>query len=152
MGSLLHFSARHSTLLIVVTAACLCGVTVAAVAFILIIRRRKAKKAAKPGTFHDRWQQDVQRLCAKPSTWPLAVANADKLLDEALRKRRFKGKTMGERLVAAQRRLTDNDGVWFGHKLSNKIVQEDTPDLKKEDVMSALRGLRQALKDLGILQ
>ncbi len=60
--------------------------------------------------FSDRWKE-VQGLCTQENTWPLAVINADKVLDDALKKSNFKGKTMGERLVAAQRRLSDNDGV-----------------------------------------
>lgn len=109
------------------------------------------KRALNTEKFKERWA-DVQKLCKNSDTWPLAVINADKLLDEALKKTNFKGKTMGERLVAAQRTLSDNDGVWFGHKLRNKIVHEEIPRLYRRDVESALRGLRQALKDLGALQ
>ena len=112
---------------------------------------RKGPKRLDAQKFQVRWQQDIQKLCAKADTWPLAVINADKLLDEALKQRRFKGRTMGERLVAAQRQLTDNDGVWFGHKLRNKIVHEEMPRLFQKDVQAALKGLRQALKDLGAL-
>lgn len=100
--------------------------------------------------FQERWQE-IQQLCVSNNTWPLAVINADKLLDEALKDCRYKGKTMGERLVAAQRSLSDNDGVWFGHKLRNKLVHEDMSRLYKRDVQNALRGFRQALKDLGAL-
>ena len=151
------FGIGLSTKLLLAIAACgIAAVLVLALLILVIARRRRqraARKAPKPaGTFQERWQQDVQRLCGKSATWPLAVANADKLLEEALKKRRLKGKTTGERLVSAQRRLSDNDGVWFGHKLANKITQEDAPDLNKEDVMTALRGLRQAMKDLGVLQ
>lgn len=100
--------------------------------------------------FADRWK-DLQKLCAKKETWPLAVIDADKLLDEALKKSHFKGKSMGERLVSAQRDLTNNDGVWFGHKLRNQLVHEDNFKLRKNQVQEALVGLRQALKDLGAL-
>ena len=143
-----------STHMLIAAAGGLAVVVLAVLSVILLARRRNIKKAAKKpaGTFQERWQRDVQRLCGKSGTWPLAVANADKLLDEVLKKRRLKGKTMGERLVSAQRRLSDNDSVWLGHKLANKIMQEDTVELKKEDVMSALRGFRQAMKDLGVLQ
>lgn len=99
--------------------------------------------------FQRKWQ-DAQNLCKDKTTWPLAVINADKLLDEALKKRHYKGKTMGERLVSAQRVLSNNDGVWFGHKLRNRVVHEDTK-LREGDVKKALVGLRQALKDLGAL-
>ena len=101
--------------------------------------------------FAQRWQ-DAQKLCASKDTWPLAVINADKLLDEALRRRHFKGKTMGERLVAAQKTFSNNDGVWHGHKLRNKLVHEDFTNLREDDVKEALVGFRQGLKDLGALQ
>lgn len=100
--------------------------------------------------FLGHWQE-AQKLCARQDTWPLAVINADKLVDEALKKRHFKGKTMGERLVAAQKTLTDNDGIWHGHKLRNRLVHEDFTSLRENDVKVALVGFRQALKDLGAL-
>lgn len=100
--------------------------------------------------FADRWKE-LQKLLASKETWPLAIIDADKLLDEALKKSHFKGKSMGERLVSAQRDLTNNDGVWFGHKLRNQLVHEANFKLKKKQVQDALVGLRQALKDLGAL-
>ncbi len=95
----------------------------------------------------DRWKM-IQKLLVKKSSWKAAIINADKLLDEVLKKRRFKGKTMGERLVSAQHELTANDMVWFSHKLCNKIIYEGT-ELSKTDVKKALLGFWQALKDLG---
>lgn len=81
----------------------------------------------------------------------LAVIDADKLLDEALRKRNYGGKTMGERLVAAQRELSDNDAIWYAHKLRNRLVHESTVRLRKNEAKNALSGIRQGLKDLGAL-
>lgn len=100
--------------------------------------------------FQKKWQE-AQGLCKDKTTWPLAIINADKLLDEALKRRHYKGKTMGERLVSAQRMLSNNDGVWFGHKLRNRVVHEETK-LRESDVKKALLGLRQALKDLGAIK
>lgn len=111
---------------------------------------QRRPKPLKSPYFAKRWQE-LQTLCSDKTTWPLAIINADKLLDEALKKRKFKGKAMGERLVAAQRILTDNDGVWFGHKLRNRLVHEENVRLKESDVKQALVGFRQALKDLGAL-
>ncbi len=128
-------------------------VLVAMLLFVLIYSVQRRLRAPKLDTakFERRWQ-DLQKLCGTKATWPLAVINADKLLDEALKKSRMKGKTMGERLVAAQRRLSDNDGVWFGHKLRNRVVHEEMDKLKQDDIQTALRGFRQALKDLGALR
>ncbi len=100
--------------------------------------------------YQDRWQT-LQGLLKDKSTWPLAVIDADKLLDDALKRSKYKGKSMGERLVSAQRDISDNDGVWFGHKLRNRLVHESNVKLTEKMVKEALVGLRSALKDLGAL-
>jgi len=111
------------------------------------------RRFSKPNVdyFTRRWR-DLQKMCADASTWPLAIIDADKLVDEALKKSRVKGKTMGERLVTAQRSLSDNDGIWYAHKLRNKLVHEQYDKLRERDVKDALIGFRQALKDLGALK
>ncbi len=126
--------------------AVLAIVVLAAVTWYLRRRPRKLNLAE----FQERWKL-AQGLCSKQDTWPLAIINADKLLDEALKKLKYKGKTMGERMVAAQHDISDNDGMWYGHKLRNKLVHEDIKNLKKKDVMTALIGFREALKDLRAL-
>ena len=103
-----------------------------------------------PNKFQERWQ-DLQKYCATRKTWPQAIIAADDLLCEALKARRYKGKTAGERLVSAQHDLTANELVWFGHKLRDKIVDQDVRTLKKQDILEALAGFRQALRDLGAL-
>ncbi|HEX5743959.1 MAG TPA: hypothetical protein VFX84_00700 [Candidatus Saccharimonadales bacterium] len=112
-------------------------------------RRRKVK----PKRFTGRWQE-LQKHCASRKTWPQAIAEADDLLGHALKKAGYKGKNMGERLVAAQHDLTDNERVWLGHKLRKRLSQDDIDvrKLKKQDVLDALSGFRQALRDLGALE
>jgi predicted metal-dependent hydrolase len=100
--------------------------------------------------FQEKWLIMQKQLSSK-GTWKQAVIDADKLLDEALKKRRFPGKSMGERLTKAQRLLSDNESVWYGHKLRNKMESEPNMKLKEADVKQALIGIRQALKDLGAL-
>lgn len=112
---------------------------------------RKRKKPLNVEAFTEKWKE-AQKLCANKETWPLAIINADNVLDEALKRSGYKGKTMGERLVAAQRDLSDNDGVWYGHKLRNKLVHESDTKLNQADVKDALTGIRQALRDLGALR
>ncbi len=111
---------------------------------------KKTPRKMDTAYFQKGWQ-DLQRLCVNKDTWPLAVMNADKLLDQALIRRKFSGKTMGERLVSAQRVLSDNDGVWYAHKLRNKLAHENNFKLRQGDVKQALVSFRQALKDLGAL-
>ncbi len=111
---------------------------------------RRPKKELDKQHFRTKWRE-LQKKCAKTETWALAVIEADSLLDEALKKKHFKGKTMGERLVSAQRSLTNNDGVWFGHKLRNQLVHQTDVALRENDIKHALIGIGQALKDLGAL-
>jgi hypothetical protein len=100
--------------------------------------------------FQRHWAELLERV-KSPDGMILAVIDADKLLDEALKRRGFKGKTMGERLVSAQRSITDNDSVWYAHKLRNRLVHEPGVKLKKTEAQNALSGFRQGLKDLGAL-
>ena len=112
------------------------------------VRRRQYQ--ARMIRLQERWLV-LQKQCSQPKLWPNIVVEADILIDDALKAVGFKGRSMGERLVAAQRKLTNNDGVWFGHKLRNKISQDEISRLYKRDVQTALRAVRQALQDLGVL-
>ena len=117
-----------------------------AITALLALRGRKLTTV-----FYEKKWKELQGLLKDKATWPLAIIDADKLLDRALKDRRYKGKTMGERLVAAQRDIKYNDDVWFGHKLRNKLVHENDIKLKERDVKDALLGIKAALKDLGAL-
>ena len=113
----------------------------------------KRKRKINSAHYAERWTE-IQKLCSARKTWPEAVIQADALLDEALKSKGYKGKTTGERLVAAQRELTSNETVWAGHKLCKTLSVEDVDvrKLKKKDVVQALSGFRQALRDLGALE
>lgn len=100
--------------------------------------------------FQRKWIE-LLNLVKTPEGMLLAVIDADKLMDEALRHRHFKGTNMGERLVSAQHVLSNNDGVWYAHKLRNKLVHETDVRLKQKDAQNALEGVKQGLKDLGAL-
>ncbi len=117
-------------------------------AWLLIWRRRPRR--LKQTEFLQQWQA-VQKLCANRENWPEALIQADRLLDEALKKRHFTGKSMGERLVAAQHSFDDNDSVWYAHKLRVRIEQQPEHKLKKREIKGALLGIGQALKDLGAI-
>ncbi len=100
------------------------------------------------------YQKKWLEILARVKTYDgmiLAVIDADKLFDEALKRRNYNGKTMGERLVAAQHDISDNDGVWYAHKLRNRLVHEPTMRLRKNEAKNALAAFRQGLKDLGAL-
>lgn len=123
------------------------GVVIIFIFLAFVLSRRRVK----PEHFKQKWQ-DLQKFCASKETWPIAIITADKLLDEALKKKRFKGKSTGERLVAAQRDLTDNDGIWYAHNIAKKLMDEAAIRLKQSDVKKSLVGYRQALRDLGVMK
>lgn len=126
------------------------GVLLVILIGLLFLRRYRARHL-NTSHFTERWR-DLQKHCKTRKTWPQAIIEADTLVDEALKRRLYKGKTTGERLVAAQHVLSANEAVWFGHKLRNKIPEQDVRKLKKQDILEALAGFRQALKDLGALK
>lgn len=121
------------------------------VLIIAIVVFIKMPKRIKHDKFSEKWKR-LQDRCKDESQWATAIIEADNLLNEGLKKKRFRGRNIGERMVQAQKTFTNNDAVWFGHKLRTKL--EINPDLKltKEDVQRALIGLRQALKDIGVLR
>ncbi len=126
------------------------GASVVVLALVALIVFKKLPRRLKADKFMSNWRE-LQIYCKDKATWPLAILEADKLLDIALKKRKLKGKTMGARLVAAQRILSDNDDVWFAHNLAKKIIAQGDIKLKESDVKTALLGFRQALKDIGAL-
>lgn len=111
---------------------------------------RRSQPSLKKDYFQQRWLELLARVKTSEGMM-LAVIDADKLLDEALIKRGYRGKTMGERMVAAQRALSDNDSVWFSHKLRNRLVHEPSVRLKKREAQKALAGFKKGLQDLGAL-
>jgi hypothetical protein len=120
---------------------------VASIILAFILKRHRPKRL-NTKYYGEKWKKLQSQLCDN-KLWPLAVIDADKLLEEALKAKKYKGKSMGEKLVSAQHDITNNDLVWFGHKLRNKLVHEAEVKLRKNDVKDALLGIRSALKDLG---
>jgi hypothetical protein len=130
----------------VIAAALLVGVLVLV---IVTIASRKTATLNKD-YFQHKWGE-LLKLMESETGRRLAVIEADKLLDEALKRRHVSGKTMGERLVSAQKLLSNNDSVWHAHKLRNRLVHEAEVRLRQGDVEQAMRGFRQALRDVGAL-
>lgn len=85
------------------------------------------------------------------SSAQLAVLNADKLLDQALKERGVKGETMGERMKAVKDSWSHADDVWGAHKLRNRIAHESDIRVSYDDARRALKKFKQALKDIGAI-
>jgi hypothetical protein len=110
----------------------------------------KNQPGLEKGPFREAWRGIIEKANSE-STHELAIINADKLLDSALKKRNFKGETMGERLVSAKNILSKRQRVWEAHKLRNRLVHEEKVRLDRKKTLEALKGYESALKDLGAL-
>lgn len=125
------------------------GASLAVLSILFIITRRLPKRV-KRAHYTRKWR-DIQTLCSNKSNWPQAILLADQLLGDVLRRKRREGRTMGERMVSAQKDFTNNDAIWKAHKFANKIRQADEPKLTENEIKEALVAFRQALRDLGAL-
>lgn len=84
-------------------------------------------------------------------SYTMAIMNADKLLDLALREKRIKGATMGERMKQAQSLWTNANVTWAAHKLRNRIAHEDDIAISYDIARRGLASFKQSLKDLGAI-
>ena len=101
--------------------------------------------------YRAQWQR-VEKLQNQGDTgWQLAILEADKLLDQALKAAGYPGQTMGDRLKDARSAFRSNDQVWQAHKLRNAIAHDVNFDLVMSRGRQALDDLGLALRDLGAL-
>lgn len=117
---------------------------------LIIALTRKAPRGINQNQFRSKWLSIESSVGDDAGSQHLAVLNADKLLDQALKARGYKGETMGDRLKNARTTFKNNDSVWAAHKLRNQIAHEDIT-IKPQTINQALRAFKKALKDLGAL-
>lgn len=120
-----------------------------ALAFLTLRGGRKYLDTEK---YRSKWlaiEQQLQR--DNDSSYQLAILNADKLLDHALKERGFSGNTMGERMKSAKSVWSNTKNVWTAHKIRNQIAHEAEVKLSYDATRRALAAFKQALKDLGAI-
>lgn len=81
----------------------------------------------------------------------LAIMNADKLVDMALRDCRYKGENMGERMKSANAVWKNSNNIWTAHKVRNKLAHEPGATVSYELTLQTLSAFKQGLKDLGAI-
>lgn len=102
--------------------------------------------------YRSRWlaiEQSIQRDNA--ASYHMAIMNADKLVDQALKDKGYGGQTMGERLKSAKASLPHRDNIWSAHKLRNRIAHEADAKVSYDQARRALAQFKQTLKDLGAI-
>ena len=87
------------------------------------------------------------------ASYPLAIINADKLLDKAMHEMGTPGKNMGERLkrLGNSGKFSQLNSVWYAHKLRNQLAHEASFTVDYNQAKHALSTYKQALKDLGAI-
>jgi len=92
-------------------------------------------------------EQGVDR--DNPPTYKIAILEADKLVDKALRELGVPGNTFADRLKKSGNRFSSTQSLWHAHKLRNQIAHEAGFNVNYEQTQRALGSFKQALKDLG---
>jgi hypothetical protein len=118
----------------------------------VIAHGRKGGQALDLERYRTSWLQiERQVVRGEESSYHLAILNADKLLDQALRQRGINGTTMGERMKFSRDTWSNANAVWTAHKLRNQIAHEPNVRIEYDDTRRALVAYRQALKDIGAI-
>jgi hypothetical protein len=125
---------------------------IAVIGVVYLTFATKRRPILDQGRYQTHWLELEHALQRdNPASWQLAIMNADKLLDQALRERRFGGKTMGERMKAAQSVWKNANHVWSAHKIRNQLAHETNAHVSYEITLRALAAYKQGLKDLGAI-
>lgn len=132
------------TLIALVVAA----LVIAAILY-LIIHFSPSPRGLDKEKYQSRWLEIEHKLQpGNIDSHHMAILNADKLLDQALRETNSKGETMGERMKSRQGVWSNANAVWAAHKLRNQIAHDDNVQVNEETVRRALASFKKALKDL----
>ena len=111
----------------------------------------KTRSGLDHAHFATQWRKIEGLSAAGGASWQVAIMEADKLLDQALKARGYPGVTMGDRLKAAGKGFMNTNAVWDAHKLRNRLAHETDVSLNKMIIDRALSGFKAGLKDLGAL-
>jgi hypothetical protein len=102
--------------------------------------------------YRTRWMAIEQSLVRdNEASYHMAILNGDKLVDQALRDKGFRGATMGDRMKSGKDRLPHRNHLWDAHKLRNKIAHEPEVRIGYDQSRRALSAFKQTLKDLGAI-
>ena len=125
---------------------------VAVVGVVYLVFTHKSSPKLNIEKYQTKWlavENSVSRN--NSASWQLAIFNADKLVDLALKERRFAGQTMGERMKSAEKVWSNANHIWGAHRIRNRLAHETDVHLTYETTLRALTAFKQALKDLGAI-
>lgn len=103
--------------------------------------------------FDNRWSEIKKHANSFiESDWKLAVIEADKFVDNALKTGGYPGESMGERLMLIQPgQLLSLQTLWDAHKLRNLLVHSPNYQMTHRQAIVAVEALEETLRELGAL-
>jgi len=117
----------------------------------LEIVRSVKRRQEKYLLFLNRWKS-LMIMAKNKKQWNQLVIEAEELLDDVLKYKKYKGKNVADKIVAAQRQFKNNDQLWSCHKLVRRIKEENFVLEDKKQLLEVISGYRQALEDLGVFK
>jgi len=100
--------------------------------------------------FAQNWQNILNKVeSGDENSYKIAVIEADKMLDDVLKRIGCAGADMGERLKQiTPRQLSNIDEIWQAHKARNRIAHEPEFRLTQSQAKRAVEIFQRALEDL----
>jgi hypothetical protein len=132
------------------TGLVLLPLSLAALVFVVFVLPQRLNRGKHQAYYQAEWLK-IEALLNSAEGRKLAIIEADKLLDRALRERGYKGDSTGERLKSAGRRLGSINRLWAAHKLRNQLVHETGLSLSEGQARQALQSFHRGLRELGTL-
>ncbi len=115
-------------------------------------RKKNGALGISPQEVRTRWAQIEDMVRRKEDmSMKLAILEADKLLDHALKSMHMGGATLGERLKLAVYKYPNLRNVWPAHIVRNNIAHEANYHLSPATAERAIRQFHDALKTLRVL-
>lgn len=136
----------NNTILVMLIAIVVVGLLI----FAIIVLTRRGGGSLDQDYYRSKWLAIETMVGTSAEANHLAIINADKLLDGALKARGLPGSTMSDRLKGAKKMLSSINAVWTVHKLRNRIVHEDIT-VGEKHTRQALAVYKKALRDVGAL-
>ena len=113
----------------------------------------KKHEPAAGGAIESIWGEILRHAdSAKEAEWKFAIIEADKLVDDILKKGGYPGDSMGERLTNIQKeQLLSLDGLWTAHKIRNKLAHDSAYFLRYAEARQAIKFYEEALRELNAI-
>ena len=117
------------------------------------LRRLLEDKQLEKREKNEAWEQVLEHLSSdNPNDWQAAVIEADKILEEMVRRLPTTGDTLGERL----KNIEPSDfntlhQAWEAHRVRNRIAHDSDFVLTRREARQAVDNYRAVFEEFGLL-